>query len=115
MPEKYLVDSQYSTFDLIKIADYIITDYSALSIEASILEKPIFLLMKDLDNYEKSRGLNINLKEELPSFICENFVEIMDKIEKKEYNIKELIYYQKKYIEIDCKNAIENLVDFIIN
>ena len=39
IPDEYKIDSQYTTYDLIKIADYIITDYSILSVEASILKK----------------------------------------------------------------------------
>lgn len=115
VPSEYLIDKKYSSFDLIKIADYIITDYSVLSIEASILEKPIFLLLKDLKYYEQNRGLNINLQKELPSFVCENFVEIMDKIDKKEYNMKELSNYKNKYIEIDINNVLDKLIKFIVD
>ena len=114
VPKKYLVDKKYTSFDLIKIADYIVTDYSALSIEASILEKPIFLLLNDLDSYKQDRGLNINLKSELSSFICESFVDLMDKIVKKEYNKDELINYKNKYIQVDEKNTIKNLANFIL-
>ena len=78
------MDNKYSSYDLIKVADYIITDYSALSIEASILQKPIFLLLNDIENYKQNRGLNIDLEKELSSFVCESFVELMDKIEKKD-------------------------------
>ena len=35
---KYTINNKYSTFDLLKIADYVITDYSALSLETSILD-----------------------------------------------------------------------------
>lgn len=115
VPEKYLIDKKYSSFDLIKIADYIITDYSALSVEASILEKPIFFLLNDFAEYVNNRGLNIDLKKELPSFVCENFVEIVDKIDKKEYNMKELVKYEKKYIQIDYKNTIKKLTNFILS
>ena len=115
VPEKYLVDKKYSSYDLIKIADYIITDYSALSIEASVLNKPIFIFLPDIKEYTEETGLNINLKEELSTFTCENFGEIIDKIEKKEYNTKELEKYREKYIEIDENKATENLASFILN
>lgn len=114
VPDEYLIDKKYSSFDLIKIADYIITDYSVLSIEASVLRKPIFLLLKDLNEYNEARGLNINLKQELSSFVCENFVEVIDKIDKKEYNMKELHSYKNKYIEINPSNAIEKLGHFLL-
>ena len=115
VPERYLIDGKYSSYDLIKIADYIVTDYSALSIEASILKKPIFLLLNDLSNYQENRGLNINLKEELPSFVCNSFSSVISKITNKKYNIEEIIKYKNKYIEVDEKNTIENLAKFILN
>lgn len=115
VPEKYLVDKKYSSYDLIKIADYIITDYSALSIEASVLNKPIFIFLPDIKEYKEETGLNINLKEELSTFTCENFDEIIDKIEKKEYNTKEIEKYREKYIEINENKTTENLASFILN
>ncbi len=114
VPDKYLIDKKYSSFDIIKIADYIITDYSALSIEASVLEKPIFLLLNDIEDYEQNRGLNIDLKSELSSFVCESFVELMDKISKKDYNMEELLKYKNKYIQVDEKNTINKLAEFIL-
>ena len=115
VPEKYLVNKKYSSYDLIKIADYIITDYSALSIEASILNKPIFIFLPDLKEYKEDTGLNIDLKKELPSFVCENFSQIIDKIDKKEYNTKEIKEYKEKYIEIDENRTVENLAEFILD
>ena len=115
VPNEYVIDNKYNSYDLIKIADYLVTDYSVLSIEASILDKPIFLYLPDFKQYELNRGLNINLKKELPSFICENFAEIIDKIEKKEYNMKELYNYHSKYIEVNANKTISDLANFIFD
>lgn len=114
VPDEYLVNKKYSSFDLIKIADYIITDYSALSIEASILEKPIFIYLYDYDKYKENRGLNIYLNEELKTFTTTKFSDIMTKIEKKDYNINELINYKNKYIQINPNSAIEDLGRFLL-
>lgn len=115
IPEEYNIDSKYTTYDLIKIADYIITDYSILSIEASILEKPVFLYLYDLEEYNKNRGLNINLLEELKTFTSKSFNGIMNKIENNDYNLAEIIKYRNKYIEIDTTNAINDLSNFILS
>ena len=114
VPEEYKIDSKYTTYDLIKIADYIITDYSILSIEASILEKPIFLYLYDLEEYSQNRGLNINLQQELNTFTCRTFNDIMNKIQKGDYNLEEIKKYRNKYIEIETDNSIKNLTDFIL-
>ena len=114
VPDEYLVNKKFSSFDLIKIADYIITDYSALSIEASVLEKPIFIYLYDYDNYKENRGLNIYLNEELKTFTTTKFSDIMTKIEEKNYDIKELIDYKNKYIEINPESSIEDLGNFLL-
>ena len=114
VPNEYLVDSTYTSFDLIKIADYIITDYSILSIEASILEKPVFLYLYDLEEYDKNRGLNVDLSSELKTFTTKTFSDIMNKIENNDFDIGEIVKYKEKYIEIDTNNTTEKLCDFIL-
>lgn len=115
VPKEYKIYSKYTSYDLIKIADYIITDYSILSVEASILEKPIFLYLYDLDEYNKNRGLNIDLNKELKTFTSKNFSDIMSKIEKNDFNIDEIIKYKNKYIEVNPNNTISELTTFILS
>lgn len=43
---------------LMIMADIVITDYSSLAIEASLLNKPTFFYVYDESDYEKERGLN---------------------------------------------------------
>ena len=114
IPDEYLIDSTYTSFDLIKIADYIITDYSILSIEASVLEKPVFLYLYDLEEYDKNRGLNVDLCSELKTFTTKTFSDIMNKIKNNDFDINEILKYKEKYIEIDTNNTIEKLCDFIL-
>ena len=112
--EEYKIDSKYTTYDLIKIADYIITDYSILSVEASLLEKPVFLYLYDLEEYSKNRGINIDLAQELKTFTSKSFGDIMSKIQNNDYDMEEIIRYKNKYIEVDTDNVIRDLSNFII-
>ncbi len=114
IPSEYTFDNKYTSYDLIKIADYIITDYSILSIEASILNKPIFLYLYDMENYNQSRGLNIDLCNELKTFTSKNFSDIMNKIKNHDYNMNELEKYKNKYIEVNPKNTTAELADFVL-
>ena len=114
IPRDYTFDNKYTSYDLIKIADYIITDYSILSIEASILNKPIFLYLYDMENYNQSRGLNIDLCNELKTFTSKNFSDIMNKIKNHDYNMNEIEKYKNKYIEVNPKNTTAELADFVL-
>jgi len=112
--DEYTIDFKYDSFELLGIADYIITDYSAISLEAAVLDIPVFFWVYDIEKYEKSRGLNVNLMNEMPSFTNNNIQEIIDKIEKKAYNYTELELFKEKYIEtLDAENT-KRIVSFMI-
>ena len=110
---KYTINSKYNTFELLKISDYIITDYSAVAFEATILNKKVFFYLYDLEKYEIMRGLNINLQEEMKSVTFKDIKNIIDMIEKKEYPYEEYEKFKEKYIEtIDTQNS-ERIVNHI--
>ena len=111
--EKYSVDSKYSTQDLLRIADYIITDYSALAFETSILDKPLFFYVFDIEEYEETRGLNIDLFKEMQYATSKDIEEIIEKIEKEDYDYKSLERFKIKYMGTDYHHNTEKLVNFI--
>ena len=111
--EKYTVDRKYSTYDLIKIADYIITDYSAVSFEASLLCKPIYFYLYDIEEYKETRGLNVDLLKEMSSCSRTDIKEIIRMIENNKYNYDELNKFKNKYMEINSTDNTTKLVDFI--
>ncbi len=110
---KYTVNKKYSTYDLLKIADYIITDYSAVAFEASILDKPLYFYVYDIEEYEKVRGLNVNLFNEMKSSTSKDIKDIIKNIENNEYNFEELKKFKTKYMGKDYYNNTKKLVDFI--
>lgn len=110
---KYSVDKKYNTYDLLRIADYIITDYSAVAFEAAILDKPVYFYVHDIDEYKKTRGLNIQLYEEMNSNTSKSIKEIMMSIKNNTYDFEELNKFKMKYMGNDYYNNTSKLVDFI--
>ena len=66
--------------DLLKIADVLISDYSATIFDYSILERPIISFAYDFNDYSQERGLIIDIRQELPGGICESEDEVIDRI-----------------------------------
>jgi CDP-glycerol glycerophosphotransferase (TagB/SpsB family) len=61
-------------YPLLGASDYLLTDYSSVWIDYSILKRPIGFVMNDIDEYKKSRGLTIeNIEEKLPGTIIDNY------------------------------------------
>lgn len=50
------------TIDLISVSDAMISDYSAVALEAALLKVPVELYVPDLEQYEQSPGLNVDLE-----------------------------------------------------
>lgn len=109
----YKVNQKYNTYDLLKIADYIITDYSAVAFEACVLEKPVYFYVYDINEYEKTRGLNIQLFDEMGNCTSTSIKEIIDSIENNNYDFNELNKFKLKYMGENYYNNTNKLVDFI--
>jgi CDP-ribitol ribitolphosphotransferase len=52
--------------DLLEIADYVITDYSAIAFEAALLRRKVLFYVPDILDYRQSPGLSIDLEELFP-------------------------------------------------
>lgn len=63
-------DNTFETQKLLKVTDILITDYSSIFIDYSILLKPIILYQFDLDKYKTDRGLIIDKIEEYGLNVC---------------------------------------------
>ena len=107
--QEYLVQGEFSTYDLMQFSDYIITDYSATAIEASILQKPLFLYVYDIDEYVETRGLNVNLTQELDSSTYKDIKDILNAIQTDSYDYGKLRKFRDKYVETHTQNNTENI------
>lgn len=103
---------EFSSIDLLSITDYLITDYSAISVEASILDIPIYLYAYDLDEYNTNPGLNIDLKKELPTF--EDAKELYNYLDHEKYNYELLKTFKDNYLVNLDGSATKKIANFII-
>lgn len=107
--------NDFSAFELLTIADYIITDYSSISVEAAILEKPIFFYLYDVDTYERDNGLNIDLFKEMKGCCYRNFKSLYKQMDSGKYNTSQLYNFKNKYITNQKGNSGYILANFIVN
>lgn len=108
-------NGSFSTYDLMKIADVIITDYSACAFEASVLMKPLYFFVPDYKEYSAERGLNVDLLSEMPNAVFETAFELCTAIKSIPYDIDSLFSFKMKYIENIGSNNTNILAKFISN
>ena len=92
---------KFSTFDMLKVCDYVITDYSALTIDAIIAEKKVLLYVYDYEKYKKENGLNIELLDEFPKLAYKDIDKLLNVIYKNNYDNEQ--YEKLKNI---CTNGL---------
>lgn len=110
-----IYDKDIKVCDLFNVCDIIITDYSSVSVEASILEKQVYFYLYDIDEYMKDPGLNVNLFKEMPNCTSKEFKEIMEWIKEDKYNKEWIKTFKNKYIQVKLdKSCTEELVDLML-
>ncbi len=101
--------------ELLHVADYIITDYSAITYEAAVINKPIYFYNYDYDDYKVNRGFYINYQDEMPGLISKDILNIIQEIEKDNFDYERLKKFKEKYIETKYNNKnTECLVNLIL-
>lgn len=72
--------------DLMIVADILITDYSAIAFDFSILGKPILCYAYDYDTYLLDRGTYFDIDEQYPNKSCRNEDDLLKRIKNMDYS-----------------------------
>ncbi len=118
LKERY---GQYRTCDKLRTeivmsaADYLITDYSAIALEAAVIDLKTYYYLPDYDNYIKYNGLNLNIEEECPRLSFRNADDVVKRIENDLYPEEELLKYKHKFLSPTLGDSTEKITSLISN
>lgn len=101
--------------DLIKVSDILISDYSSIVFDYSILERPVFCYGYDYDSYVKERGFYTDLNELFSHGVLRTEDEVLKAIQ--EINYEQECEYTRSHIKHEYiatyGDAAENAVRII--
>ena len=107
------IKDQYDSLELLSVADYVITDYSALTFEAALLHKPLFFWDYDYDTYSQECGFAINYRQEMPGLIAKRASTIAKAIRDNRYSMHKIINFANKYVTIQDGTCTEKIVELL--
>ena len=110
--KRVLFDTKFSTFEMLFIADLVVSDYSCIIYEAGLKNIPIYFYSFDIDDYQTKRGLMIDYKE-LPGYKEKKASELVKTFEKK-YDYKYLRNFINKYVT-NKKNCTRKIAKVVSN
>lgn len=102
--DEFIIDvtAYPSVNELLKITDVLISDYSSIIFDYSLLNRPIFCYIYDIGEYKKERGLYIDLPNELPNSVYTNEDDLLNAILElpNEKLLDEISKFNNKYIQM---------------
>lgn len=124
IPEEYSADiidmsDNEELNDLLFVTDILITDYSSVVFEASLLNIPMLFYAFDLQSYISSRGFYYEYDYFVPGKIVFNMSDIIKSIKDKDFETEKIDSFKHKFFdELDGKSGyrVANLIiDLIKN
>lgn len=110
-----IVDDKYDTYKWFNVVDKVISDYSAVGLEAMVADKEVYFYLYDLADYKYSTGLNIDFyREAIKDFVVEN-PEDMQAVLDKKYDRVKMLEFRNKYISGNIDNCVKYMADFLID
>ena len=105
----------WTAVDLLAVSDYVITDYSAIALEAAVLRRKTVYWVYDYDDYTKENGLNVDMFESMPGLAFKDAGEMMAFIDKGDYPMELLDAYRQKYLPEDLGHSTEKIAQLILD
>ncbi len=103
--DRLLNMNQESLNALLCVSDCLISDYSSIVFDYSILNKKMVFYLSDLEDYQSTIGLNV-LPEDLPGAVCSKEEALIDELMKQDYDQVRIQNFKDKYFYYqDGKNA----------
>lgn len=101
-----------STYDMLFVADYVISDYSTVIYEAGLLNIPVFLYGYDWAEYSKRRSLYIDPAKDIPTLFTDDPAAIVDAIEHNRFDEREYRAFIRRNVAIpehgSCTEQVVN-------
>ncbi|MFJ7832564.1 CDP-glycerol glycerophosphotransferase family protein [Peribacillus sp. NPDC097284] len=109
----YPVTGDFHVNELLVSTDLLITDYSSIPFEFSILQKPMIFFAYDLQEYEEERGFWEDYKSSMPGHIVTTTEELLEKIRTADYQLEKVEPFKQKWNQYSTGDSSRNLVDFL--
>ena len=105
-----------SSFDMLYVADFVISDYSTVIYEAGLLDLPVLLYTYDWDQYKKRRGLNIDFVRDIPAPSSADPRELMSLIEGGKTNREAFRSFVDRYVRVpEHGSCTQRLVEHVMS
>ena len=95
--ERIVEANDEDLYDLFALSDILVTDFSSISLDFSLLNRPIYYFVPDLEEYLNDRGCFIDYEIEMHGFMAKNEKELVELI--KEERNDNALHLKNKFLD----------------
>ncbi|MDY7045828.1 MULTISPECIES: CDP-glycerol glycerophosphotransferase family protein [unclassified Virgibacillus] len=89
--------SRFSLNHILTVTDILITDYSSIPFEFSLLKRPMVFYAYDLQQYKSERGIWDMYEDQVPGPVVMNTMDAVQKIKEGSFNLNRVYYFSKEW------------------
>lgn len=102
------------TNDLMLISAVLITDYSSVIYEYSLLERPMIFFAYDVDTYSATRGFHRDYREAAPGSIATTFEHLLSLLREPSLSVEKSKEFVKENFDYVDTNNSDRVIDWLI-
>lgn len=107
--------SDESLYKLFSVTDVLVSDFSAIIYDFSILEKPMVLYTPDLEEYKNSRGLYVDYESFAPGEITYTEEELLNAIKGEKFKLEKVKYLKETFFDYKDGKSSHRISELIIS
>jgi len=104
---------EFSVIDLLAVSDYVVTDYSAICLEAAAISTPVLFFLPDHDLYTEITGLNLDPHQMMNSCCFDDVDQIYRTVMDDTYVQAELVSFRNNYLPKELGRSTQKIVDHL--
>lgn len=111
---RVIIPDENEGIELLAFADHVVTDYSAIAFEASLLTIPLHFWAFDLDEYSVKRGLVVDLADVAPSPVLTSASDVVAAIAGGHLDRVAYDRFRSTFIETADSNNSERIANLVL-
>ena len=110
----YSINAEAEINELYVLSDILITDYSSVFFDYSVLNRPIYFYMYDLEQYKgELRGFYLDIYKELPGQIYEEEGNMLEDVKNGVYDYSYLEIFNERFNSEQTGNCAQKVIDIV--
>lgn len=100
--------------DLLLVTDILVTDYSSIVYEYSLLRRPMVFYAYDMETYSAVRGFHRPYADTAPGKVCQTFECLLESIRNEDFEIEKVDRFRKENFDHIDTNSADRVIDWLI-